>query len=453
MLKGGNGETPLVIANRYDDIDLPDDSCRLLILDSLPFSETPLDRWIEASRPGSDVVLIRVARTIEQGLGRAVRGERDYCAVILTGPDLVNAVRTNKMQSFFSPQTRAQIEIGLEIAELAKEETDPGDAVVGLKRLINQCLKRDAGWKAFYAGRMSEIGAGAADPKALTLFAAEQKAELEFQNGRSEAAVKLLQQLIDQHVTEPSEKGWYLQEIARYTYVSSKTESNTLQISAHKQNRYLLKPRHGMMVTTIAAAPQKRIERIIEWAKRFDNSEQLLLAIDAICSRLRFGVQADLFEGALDEVGTALGFVTQRPDKEWKEGPDNLWALRDGQYLLIECKNQVEESRTEINKHETGQMNNSCAWFKNNYPGATSKNIMIIWTRQVGAAAGFNNDVQIMRSQRLERLVRNVRSFFQEFRGIDLKDLSETKVEALLAAHNLGIDDLVSAYSEPPKQS
>lgn len=170
------------------------------------------------------------------------------------------------MQSFFSPQTRAQIEIGLEIAELAKEEIEAGDPMLGLKRLINQCLKRDEGWKAFYGGRMSEIGAGAADPKALTIFAAEQKAEIEFQNGRPETAVKLVQQLVDQHVTEPAEKGWYLQEIARYTYLSSKTESNTLQIAAHKQNRYLLKPRHGMTVTTIAAAPQKRIERIIAWA-------------------------------------------------------------------------------------------------------------------------------------------------------------------------------------------
>lgn len=69
-LKTGNGETPVVIANRYDGIDLPDESCRLMIFDSLPFSETPVDRWTEACRPGSDVILIRVARTIEQGLGR-----------------------------------------------------------------------------------------------------------------------------------------------------------------------------------------------------------------------------------------------------------------------------------------------------------------------------------------------------------------------------------------------
>ncbi len=34
--------------------------------------------------------------------------------------------------------------------------------------------------------------------------------------------------------------------------------------------------------------------------------------------------------------------------------------LRDNQYLLFECKNQVDKNRQEINKDETGQMNNSC---------------------------------------------------------------------------------------------
>jgi hypothetical protein len=164
------------------------------------------------------------------------------------------------------------------------------------------------------------------------------------------------------------------------------------------------------------------------------------------------GAEADLFEGAVDELGMALGFATQRPDKEWKEGPDNLWGLRDTQYLLIECKNQVEETRTQIHKQETGQMNNSCAWFKNNYSGAVSKNIMIIWTKAVASAAGFNEDVGIMRGRQLETLVKNVRSFFQEFRGVDLKDLSETKVKTLLDTHQLTVDDLLTKYSEAPQQ-
>jgi len=56
--------------------------------------------------------------------------------------------------------------------------------------------------------------------------------------------------------------------------------------------------------------------------------------MEAITANLRFGVAACDFEAAFDQLGKALGFVTKRPDKELREGPDNLWALRDGHYGL-----------------------------------------------------------------------------------------------------------------------
>src|SRR5260370_10597465 len=63
-LKSGYFDKTLAIANRYDGIDLPDRACRILILDSKPYSETLVDRWAEGSRSGSEVIAIKVARTI-----------------------------------------------------------------------------------------------------------------------------------------------------------------------------------------------------------------------------------------------------------------------------------------------------------------------------------------------------------------------------------------------------
>ena len=79
---------------------------------------------------------------------------------------------------------------------------------------------------------------------------------------------------------------------------------------------------------------------------------------------MRFGVSADSFEAALDRLGTALGFATERPDRDWKEGPDNLWGLRDDDYIIFEAKSEVLPSRLEIRKGESEQMNNSAAWFE-----------------------------------------------------------------------------------------
>jgi len=452
-LTRGLGETTLVVANRYDGIDLPDEACRILIMDSKPYSETLVDRWIEGCRTGSEVIATKVARTIEQGLGRSVRGEKDYSVIVLIGPDLLKTIRTKKSRGYFSPQTQTQIEIGLEIAEFAKEEIANGaKPLLALQRLTQQCLRRDQGWKEFYTDRMSNLSTTLPGSRALDLFTAEHEAEREFQGGRHDAALKTLQSLIDTHIRDDSEKGWYLQEMARYAYLLDKTKSNNLQVAAHRHNRYLLKPRQGMTITKISAVGHKRIEKIIEWVQTFDTQEEVLLAIDDIASRLRFGVAADLFEGAFDDLGRALGFETQRPDKEWKEGPDNLWALRDNQYLLVECKNQVDVNRKEINKDETGQMNNSCAWFKKHYGVVPVKNIMIIWTKVVNRAGGFNDQVEIMVANLLARLVKNVRGFFGELGTADLQSLSTTKLQSNLEAYHLTVDELLKDYSEKPRQ-
>jgi hypothetical protein len=79
------------------------------------------------------------------------------------------------------------------------------------------------------------------------------------------------------------------------------------------------------------------------------NSE-LDASVSDILGHLVFGIKADRFEHALDELSGALGFAGERPNKEWKEGPDNLWALDATQYLLWECKSEVDVTRAEINK-------------------------------------------------------------------------------------------------------
>jgi replicative superfamily II helicase len=452
MLRNGECNETLAIANRYDGIDLPDDACRILIMDSKPFSEDLLDRYIEMCREGSEVIAVRTARIIEQGLGRSVRGEKDYSVVILTGSDLVRCVKTRDARKYFSAQTRTQIEIGIEVANLAQEEITEDVVPAKIFRgLILQCLRRDEGWKEFYTEKMNQMSQRRTPPRILHIFSAEMKAENKYFEGDYETAVKMLQEIVDKHVETLADKGWYLQEMARYMYPSSKTRSNELQVAAHKHNRYLLKPKDGMVFSKITILSQKRIENICNYVKGFGSFDELSLAIEEMLGNLRFGVRADTFEKALNDLANALGFVGQRPDKEWKAGPDNLWGLRDDEYLLVECKSEVAINRAEIAKDETGQMNNASAWFRKHYPGAKVKRILIIPTKTLSRGAGFNEDVEIMRDRNLRRLASNVRAFFNEFRNLDFANFSESKVQGFIDAHKLGVTDFLKEYSEQPK--
>lgn len=84
-LKQGYAENIIVLVNRYDGIDLPDSNCRILIFDSRPYTENLFDLYQELCRPDSEATLMRIVRSIEQGMGRSVRGEKDYCVVVAIG--------------------------------------------------------------------------------------------------------------------------------------------------------------------------------------------------------------------------------------------------------------------------------------------------------------------------------------------------------------------------------
>jgi len=421
-LLDGHYDDALCVVNRYDGIDLPDKHCRILILDSKPFSGGVIDRHIESCRPSSEVTAQRTARMIEQGIGRGVRGEKDYCAVILVGGDLVRAVQRNDVKKFYSSQTRKQIEIGIEIAQISEDDIEHG--VSGLDvtlECVKKLLNRDAEWKDYYADRMAEVALEMPNPAMLNLYAVELQAETKAEEGRYVEARNLIQTMLDKNSDMPREdRGWYTQEMARLLYRQSKVESATMQNSAHKLNPYLLKPKEGMIFKKLEPLSQQRVENIIEWVKQSKNYQDLMMRVHAVLGDLRFGVEADTFEQAFDELGRAMGFAAERPDKAWGKGPDNLWCLKSNSYLLVECKNQVKAGRDEIAKTESGQMNNSFAWFTEQYPGAKAACVMVIPTKKVSEAAGFNMPVSVIREGSLKKLVRNVQNFFHEFSAADL---------------------------------
>jgi replicative superfamily II helicase len=450
QLKAGQFETTIVLVNRYDGIDLPDSACRVLIVDSRPFAESMLERHLERCIGSTEAISTRVARRIEQGLGRAVRGEKDYCAIVLIGPDLVAQVKAPALRDYLSPQTRTQVEIGLDIAGYAKEDggadEDPLRLLLGL---LNQCLARDEGWKAFYADRMDSMPQLASPHwRRLDIYEKELLAERKSLSRNYSDAAAITQSIADSLTQDDTEKAWYLQEAARHLYRHSRVDSNTLQQVAHERNRFLLAPRAGSTIKAITPTPQRRVDKIVEWMSAFSASAEMAAAVESILDAVAFGVAAERFEAGLGALGRILGFATERPDKEWKHGPDNLWCLRDNEYIVFECKSQVEASRAEISKYEAEQMNSSAAWFRRYYPGAQSWNIMIVPTRKLSAAAALDSDVLIMRKRSLDALTKSVRAFFAEFRNVDLKTLSPDRVNSGLSAHRLSTDALVSAYTE-----
>ena len=450
-LKTGEVEKTVVLVNRYDGIDLPDSSCRVLIFDSRPYTENLFDLYQESCRPDSEATLMRTVRSIEQGMGRSVRGEKDYCVVIAIGHDLVRLLQSRTTKKYLSPQMAAQIDLGLEIAKLAKQEIEDDDKepLHALNSLINQCLGRDADWKAFYVQQMDQVVPGRANEAVLRTYTVELKAEEAHAAGDDKSATEALQTLLDGSCVESDDdKGWYLQEMARYRWRTNPVESDHLQVAAHKKNRMLLSPRSGFTVTKLEIVSQRRVEKIADWVRGCENYTELDAQVSDILNNLVFGVKADKFENALNELSQVLGFVGERPDKEWKEGPDNLWALDAAQYLLWECKNEVEVTRGVINKREAEQMNRSNAWFDKHYRQCSVKRFIIHPSNQLQSAAALTHEVEAVREVELRKLVKSVREFFKSFESLNFQDLSAVHIQKLLNTYQLTVPNLLSAYSK-----
>src|SRR5690606_18955738 len=248
---------------------------------------------------------------------------------------------------YFSSQTRKQIEIGIQVANFANEDSSD-EAGTKLVNLIQQALGRDEGWKEYYIEEMNKISTDQASIEIYNILKREYDAEKLHCMGKHQEAASTIQPLCNLFSDNPLERGWYLQQLARYTFSYNKADADTIQSSAFQNNLQLLKPRSGVNYKKISIVNESRTKKINSWIASHSTHADLMIALEGILGDLTFGMPSEKFESALHEIGDILGFTSQRPDKEIKKGPDILWGGLENRYFFFECKNEVEETRAEI---------------------------------------------------------------------------------------------------------
>lgn len=102
-----------VVVNRYEGIDLPDDSCRILVIDGLPTGRKQYDIIKESCLNLNEKTIKNRIQKIEQGMGRGVRSNEDYCSIVLMRKDLINIIYNSNGDKYFSPATQKQFELSL----------------------------------------------------------------------------------------------------------------------------------------------------------------------------------------------------------------------------------------------------------------------------------------------------------------------------------------------------
>lgn len=442
----------IVLVNRYDGIDLPDSSCRVLIIDSMPSASLLVDRYEDMCRQESDIVRARIAQKIEQGLGRGVRGEKDYCAILIIGAELVHFIMGSQTNKYFSPQTRKQVLTGINLSRLQGKQKSK-KPLDDLYSLLEQVLSRDAGWKKYYNDQMMNNTLKPFTHDFYQIFAQEIKAEEFHWRGDNIKAANCIQSLINNFNLKDGEKGWYLQTMARYYYYVDKSRSELIQKEAFAMNYSLLKPISGTQYSKLQPVDVRQATAICKVLHDYANYDELHLTVEELLSKLSFGVDSNIFEAALSNIGRILGWSSSRPDKEFRMGPDVLFCSAGPKYVAFECKDEVQMDRDFISKKEAGQMNNHFGWFERNYgPNISTDFFMIIPTNKLAADADFTGKVRIIRQAELSKFKNNVSSFVGTLQQYDLNSITDVFIANQIETYKLNIESFRNIYSVEVKR-
>lgn len=353
-----------VFAQRYDGVDLPDDSCRVLVLDGVPFGESLIDKAdsLLAFAPGG--VRNRTIFRIEQGMGRAVRSHADYAVVLLVGQDLATYIGRTEVLQRMTSDTRAQIDLSVELAEIVKraKADDPGSAV---QQVIAQCLARDEGWKAFYNERIRSAPKRTAEVRhdRIQLAGEERECHLLAMDNRAPDAVPRLRKALNAANLQGEELGIYLQRLARIAHLVDPVEALKIQQGARE---------HCGSVALPPTAPRKPsapgaksvAEKVCAWFRRFATGNAAVLEAARVLASLDYSQRYRDLELAIMALGEALGADSSRPEVDFDDGPDNLWFW-GGTMFVIEVKNEKRES---LHKRDSGQLHNSVKWATEAFP-------------------------------------------------------------------------------------
>lgn len=440
-LKDKNSKgTTVVFTNRYDGIDLPNDACRILVIDGLPNAQTLIDQLNEGYLQGDDdKILNQKIQKIEQGMGRGIRSNSDYCIVLLLGYDLARI--TAKHKDKFSEATKQQFELSEEVMEDCKNIED-------IQTTIVQVLQRDKNWIQAHNDRILNIEFKV---NSLNIFSIELRKAYNFAINKN---YKAAQEILENYINKlPQDNkifiGYTKQILAEYTNFIDRNKAQEILKSACNLNNQILKPINGIEYSKISQQ-KSQVDNITNYISDFTNTNDLIIEVEEILSHLVFAKDTyDKFEDSIKRIGALLGFYSQRPDKEYKCGPDNFWVV-DNRYFIIECKNgSVTDT---ISKSDIEQITSSVSWFNQTYH-IEDKNvfypILIHPSNKISQDAFSNEKIRVITDAKLQKFKKNIIEFFKIIKD---RPRDNKTIDEQLRHHKLEPDLIVKNYTEDYKK-
>lgn len=431
--------TPVSFANRYNGMDFPGDSCRILIIRNLPRGRNGQDELMTMYLENSDLRIQRLARTIEQGIGRGVRGSSDHCVVLLEGDELIDWMKRVRNRKYFTPALRAQLEIGDAVAEDLSTPEDYCEA-------IKQELEDDENWKVYHANQLAEIVLGDGDGRfgfSCESARAERKAFACWTRGNYSEAISILDAQAQRCENDLYYRGWLYHLAARIAYDQHDEHmADSFQNKAHSYNSAIpyspFAPWESIPSWAIA-----RAERAKAYIESKNAQADAIDYYDRLMSSFRADAPHQEFEEGLKRLGLFLGFEADRADRNGV-GPDVYWIENDSIGFVIEAKNE-KGSDNPLRKSEGGQLRTAKAWLEQRRPGLDVVPISVHPCPKADSSASAS-DLLIMTPSNCMLLKEKAREFMVHFKMEYWKG-SIASLAQFLVDNDLSAQSIVDSYA------
>ncbi len=395
----------VVLSNKYDGIDLPQEACRLLVLDGLPEARRLAERYEQSVINDGDAIFARQMQKVEQGMGRGVRANDDFCVVLIMGAKLTQALFSAGALEKFSPATREQLRLSNNLANQIR-----GKQLSELFDVLLVCLERHDGWLTASKQALVNISYEV-EPSAHVTAVSQRNAFSLAQLNQFQRAADALQTAVNAEQNNKT-KGWLKQQLADYTHHFDPAKAQEILLSALLLNPSLLRPLAGISYAKLSTGTIHQALRAEGFLKeKFKSPNDVVVWLHGLISDLDFYEDdSERFEKAFWFLARVLGFESQRPEIECGKGPDVLWSLGELKFLVIECKNGAITSS--IAKKDSDQLTGSMNWFESAYDSTCSATpLMIHPSHFFDSAASPHSNARIIDRECLEMLRTELQAF------------------------------------------
>ena len=353
----------LVLAARYDGVDLPGDTCRVMIFDGLPMGVGPLERFMWSYIRLSNSLRSVVASRIVQSFGRISRGMSDHGVVVIVDDRLSEWLMNPRNLAALPAFLQKQLKLGYELSGQLQ-------TVEEVRHAIYQCLERDPEWIEAYDRFIKDSSAEIddTDVKLLSDVACgEADYALHMWNGDFTNAAQALAGTLEKAFDVSRTTGaWHSLWLgAAHELTGDADTANEMYRKAHSAQRNIpaVIPAEDSKETTEACDQALEIEQQIPISK--DGQIIQPKGMDVLLNHLDGTGSTAQIEEALRALGELLGLESSRPEKEGGTGPDVLWTSPGLPALCMEAKTD-KANESSYTKHNIGQLMDHIQWVKNN---------------------------------------------------------------------------------------